>query len=85
MPPCYDGMSDPLAFLLAYEEAILKAGGDDIVMANWFSMALPCVPCMWLLHLPTAFMTSWGELRDLFLAHYAAPVPPVVAALLGGS
>ena len=30
-------------------------------------------------------MASWEELRSLFLAHYAAPVPPVVAALLGGS
>ena len=34
MPPRYDGGADPLAFLLAYEEAVLKAGGDDRVMAN---------------------------------------------------
>ena len=34
MPPRYDGTADPLAFLLAYEEAVLKAGGDDKVMAN---------------------------------------------------
>ena len=34
MPPRYNGATDPLAFLLAYEEAILKAGGDDKVMAN---------------------------------------------------
>ena len=48
-------------------------------------MALAGVPRMWLLHVPTAAVTSWGELRDLFLAHYAAPMPPIVAALLGGS
>ena len=85
MPPCYDGAMELLAFLLAYEEAVFKAGGDDRVMANWFPMALISVPRMWLLHLPTTSVASWEELRDLFLTHYAAPVSPVVAALLGGS
>ena len=46
MPPRYNGMADPLAFLLAYEEAILKVGGDNRVMANWFPMALTGVPRM---------------------------------------
>ena len=27
MPPCYNGATDPLVFLLAYEEAVLEAGG----------------------------------------------------------
>ena len=85
MPRHYDGAMDPLVFLLAYEEAVLKARGDDRVMANWFPMALAGVPHMWLLHLPTASVTSWGELRNLFLDHYAAPAPPIIAALLGGS
>ena len=40
---------------------------------------------MWLLHLPAASVASWEELRSLFLAHYAVPAPPVVAALFGGS
>ena len=26
MPPRYDGAADPVAFLLAYEEAVLEAG-----------------------------------------------------------
>ena len=85
MPLRYNGATDPLAFLLAYEEAALKAGGDDRTMASWFPMALTGVPRMWLLHLPTASVTSWEELRDLFLACFAARAPPVVAALLGGS
>ena len=34
MAPHYNSVTDPLAFLLAYEEAVLKAGGDDRVMAN---------------------------------------------------
>ena len=84
-PPCYNGTADPLAFLLAYKEAVQKAGGDDRVMANWLPMALTGVPRMWLLHLPAASVASWEELRNLFLAHHAAPVPPVVAALLGES
>ena len=58
MPPCYDGTTDPLAFLLAYEEAILKAGGGDRVMANWLPMALTGVLRMWLLHLPAALVAS---------------------------
>ena len=85
MPPRYDGAVNPVVFLLAYEEAIFKAGGDDKVMANWLPMALTGVPHAWLLHLPASSMASWEELRDLFLAHYAAPAPSVVVALLGGS
>ena len=85
MLPRYDGAADPLVFLLAYEEAVLKAGGDDKVMANWLPMALTGVPRAWVLNLPASSMASWEELRNLFLAHYAAPTPPVVAALLGGS
>ena len=52
MPPRYDGVADPVAFLLAYEEAVLQAGGDDKVMANWLPMALTGVPRAWLLYPP---------------------------------
>ena len=58
MPPRYDGVADPLVFLLAYKEAVLKAGGDDKVMANWFPTALTGVPRMWLLNLPTSSVAS---------------------------
>ena len=85
MPPRYNSAADPLTFLLAYEEAVLKAGSGGRVMANWLPMALTGIPRMWLLHLPAASVASWEELCSLFLAHYAAPAPPVVAALLGGS
>ena len=50
--PRYDGTTDPMIFLLAYEEAILRARGDDRMRANWLPMALTGVPRMWLLHLP---------------------------------
>ena len=58
MPPRYDGTADPLALLLAYEEAVLKAGGDNKVMANLFPMALIGVPYAWLLILPTSSVAS---------------------------
>ncbi len=83
--PRYSGPTDPLAFLLASEEALLEAGGDDRVMANWLPMALTGAPRTWLLHLPAAFVASWEEPRSLFPAHRATPTPPVIAALLGGS
>ena len=85
MPLHYDGAADPAAFLQAYEEAVWAAGGHDKVKANWLPMALVGAPRAWLLNLPASSVASWEELRDLFLAHYAALAPPVVAALLGGS
>ena len=58
MPPCYDDTADLLFFLLAYEEAVLKAGGDDKVMANWLPMALTGAPRAWLLNLPGSMVAS---------------------------
>ena len=58
MPPRYNGTADPLAFLLAYEEAVLKAGGDNKVMANWFPLALTGVLRAWLFNLPTSSVAS---------------------------
>ena len=34
MPPRYDDAVDSTLFLLAYEDAVLEAGGDDKIMAN---------------------------------------------------
>ena len=83
--PHYDGAADPSAFLPAYEEVVLKAGGDDKVMANWLPMAIIGAPRAWLLNLPGSMVASWEELRSLFAARFAAPAPLVVAALLGSS
>ena len=58
MPPRYGDATDPLSFLLASEEALLEAGGDDRVMANWLPMALTGAPRTWLLHLPAASVAS---------------------------
>ena len=34
MPPRYNSAADPTPYLLAYEEAVLEAGGNDKIMAN---------------------------------------------------
>ena len=85
MPPRYDGAADPMAFLLAYEEPVLKAGGNDKVMANWLPMALTGAQRAWLLDLPGSTVASWEELCGPFAARYAAPAHHAVAALHGGS
>nr|XP_040244178.1 formin-like protein 5 [Aegilops tauschii subsp. strangulata] len=85
MPPCFDGAADPSAFLLAYEEAVLEARGDDKIIANWLPMALVGEPRAWLLNLPESTVASWEELRGLFTVRYAVPAHHAVAALLGGS
>ena len=61
MPPRYDGMADQTPFLLAYEEAVLEAGGDDKIMANWFPMALAGEPRGWPFNLPGSTVASWGN------------------------
>ena len=71
--------------MLAYEEAVLKAGGDEKVMANWLPMALTGVPHAWLLNLPGYMVASWEELHSLFTARFATPAPHAVPVLLGGS
>ena len=85
MLPRYDGVADPAPFLQAYEGVVLDAGGDDKIMANWFSMALAGEPRVWLLNLPGTTVASWEELRNLCTARYAVPAHHAVAALLGGS
>ena len=85
MPPRYDGAADPSAFLMAYEEAVLEAGGDDKVMANWLPMALAGAPSTWRLHLSESSIATWEELCDLFVTCFGEPSATIVAALLGGS
>jgi len=85
MPPRYDHVADPAAFLHAYEEAVLEVEGDDQVMANWFPLALAGKPRACLLSLPASSVASWEELRGLFVARFVAHAPLAVVAILGGS
>ena len=72
MPPRYDGAADPTPFLLADEEAVLKAGGNYKIMANWFPMALAGEPRAWLLNLPqpTSPAPPWPGLARAVRRHH---------------
>ena len=39
-------------------------------MANWFPMALKDGARSWLLNLPPGSISSWGEMRDRFVANF---------------
>ena len=70
LPPCYDGTPNPAEFLQLYELSIKAANGDEKVMANWFPMALKDGARSWLLNFPTGSISSWGEMRERFVANF---------------
>jgi hypothetical protein len=47
----YDGTSNPLEFLQVYVIAITTAGGDTVVMASYFHVALTGPARTWLMNL----------------------------------
>ena len=57
-------------FLQLYELSIEAANGDEKVMANWFPMALKDSACSWLLNLHAGSISSWGEMRERFVANF---------------
>ena len=70
LPLRYDGTPDPAEFLQLYELSIEAANGDEKVMANWVPMALTDGARSWLLNLPAGSISSWGEMRDRFVANF---------------
>jgi len=70
LPPRYDGSANPVEFLQLYTVGVEAAGGDDKVMANWFPMALKDAARSWLMNLPEASISSWGELCEQFVANF---------------
>ena len=70
LPPCYDSTPDPAEFLQLYELSIEAANSDEKVMANWFPMALKDGARSRLLNLPPGSISSWGEMRDRFVANF---------------
>ena len=52
LPAGYDGLTNPVEFLQLYTTSIQAAGGDDKLMANWFSHALKDSALSWLCNLP---------------------------------
>jgi K+-transporting ATPase c subunit len=62
LPEKYDGNVNPAEFLQIYSTSILAMGGNEVVMANYFPVALTGIGQSWLLNLPEGSLTSWGEL-----------------------
>jgi hypothetical protein len=58
----YDGTVNPAEFLQIYSTSVLAAGGDEAVMANYFSVALTGTTRSWLMNMPEGTLTSWQEL-----------------------
>ena len=83
IPPCYDSTPDPAEFLQLYELSIEVANGDEKVMANWFPMALKDGARSWLLNLPVGSISSWGKMRERFVANFQGTRddPPIVGDL----
>jgi hypothetical protein len=62
LPEKYDGTSNPSEFLQVYITAITAAGGNDVVMATYFHVALIGSVRTWLMNLTPGSIQSWGEL-----------------------
>ena len=52
LPIKYDSKFNPIEFLNVYSTAVLAAGSDEKVLANWFSLALKPQVHSWLMNLP---------------------------------
>jgi hypothetical protein len=70
-------MVNPAEFLQIYSTSILVAGENEVVMANYFHVALTGMARSWLTNLPEGTLHSWSELCCQFTANsesaYAQP------------
>jgi hypothetical protein len=66
----YDGTTNPRDFLQIYSLAAMVAGADEVMMANWFPLALKGDAQTWLLNLPKCFIRSWRALKEQFLGAF---------------
>jgi hypothetical protein len=56
--------------LQIYSTSILAAGGNEVVMANYFPVALTNMARSWLMNLHEGSLTSRGELCHQFMANF---------------
>jgi hypothetical protein len=70
LPEKYDRTVNPVEFLQIYSTSILAAGGNEVVMANYFPVALTGTARSWLMNLPEGTLHSWLELCRLFTANF---------------
>jgi hypothetical protein len=68
--PMYDGHSDPKQFLMSYEATISSYGGNAVVMAKSFVMAVNNVAQTWYSSLRPGTITSWQKLKDMLVTSF---------------
>jgi hypothetical protein len=68
----YDGTSNPSEFLQVYVTAITAAGGNTVVMATYFHVALSGPARTWLMNLTPGSIYSWEELCAWFTVNFAS-------------
>jgi hypothetical protein len=54
----YDESVNPAEFLQIYSTSILTAGGDEVIMANYFPVTLTGTAQSWLINMPEGSLTS---------------------------
>jgi hypothetical protein len=72
LPEKYDGMSNPSEFLQVYVNAITVVGGNTVVMATYFHVALSGSARTWLMNLAPGSIYSWEELCVRFVANFVS-------------
>jgi hypothetical protein len=72
LPEKYDRMSNLSEFLQVYVTAITAAGGNTVVMATYFHIALSGPARTWLMNLAPGSIYSWEELCARFVANFAS-------------
>jgi hypothetical protein len=72
LPEKYDGTSNPSEFLQVYVTAITAAGGNTVVMATYFHVALSGPAWTLLMNLTPGSVYSWEELCVRFIANFAS-------------
>ena len=70
LPVRYDGKINPMEFLNVYTTAVLAAGGNEKVLANWFPLALKPHIRSWLMNLPESSISSWADLCNQFVGAF---------------
>jgi hypothetical protein len=72
LPEKYDGKTNPSEFLQVYITTIAAAGGDTVVMATYFHVALSGPARTWLMNQAPGSIYSWEELYVRFMANFAS-------------
>jgi hypothetical protein len=68
--PMYDGHSDPTQFLMSYEATVSSYGGNTVVMAKSFVMAVRNVAQTWYSSLRPGTITSWQKHKDMLVTSF---------------